>query len=190
MPTINSQIASSAADAREVSGGTVTLTDTGIGMTAGAHWAYGHYPNFGLPVGGVPTLCTLEVYLVGATDDPDLEACFEAADSAAVPTATAFNISSRAKTANRTTWNTPNQGVNDFKLIDLTSSAVEWAARPARTENSNAGVILDALSGSCAITIRTWDQNPLHAMKLTMTYVMPGDLGAEYTLISYGTAVF
>lgn len=187
MATINAQVASSAADAREVSGGTVTLTDPAINLAAGAHRAFFHLPAFGLPVGALVTSATPQARLV-TDDDPDCAIYVENVDSSAVPTGTAFEISGRTYTSG-VPWSGANQGTSDFvNLPDISVPLQVWANRAGRTPGSNLGIMIQG-SGSSAVQIRTYDFSPSLAFKLTVTYELPGD-GAEYSLVSYGAAVY
>lgn len=187
MPTINSQIASSAADAREIADGTVSLTGNDINLSAGAHRGFFHFPNYGLPVGALVSSSIPAARLV-TNDDPVCTIYVEDVDSSVVPSGIAFEISSRSYTSG-IAWTGANLGTADFvNLPDIATILQVWADRAGRTETSNLGIMIQG-SASSSVIMRTYDFNTTLGLKLVTTYTLPGD-GAEYRLIGFGTAVF
>lgn len=187
MATINSQVASSAADVWEIANGTVTLTDNAISLNASGRRGYFHFPSFGLPVGALVSSCIPQARLV-TDDDPNCTIYVENVDSAVVPSGVASEISGRTYTSG-ISWVGANLGTSDFvNLPDIASILQVWADRPGRNENSNLGVMIQG-SATSAVQIRTYDFNTTLGLKLVTTYSLAGE-GAEIVIVTFGVAIY
>jgi len=158
MATVTFSPSQSADDAWQNLAGDVTLTGD-IRLAAGTAWG-------GLILDGIPTtvnganIISATLYYqatVTSHDDPYIDWYLQDADTAAVFTTTANDISSRPRTTAVTTDQATAIGNTSYRAVDLTAQVIEVLSRPGfGTGGRVIAVIGDTQTGG-DLWLRTWD---------------------------------
>ncbi len=155
LQTINPSASSH--DAWESGAAAVTLTDE-VKVTAGTAWAGLLAPSVTATKLATINSATL-YYQASATthDDPDLDWYAQAADTAAVFTTGASNITSRSRTTAVTQDTATSIGNSTYRSVNVTAQVAEVVARSGWVSGNNLALIGDARSGSCDLWMRSYD---------------------------------
>ena len=144
-------------DAWESGAGAMTLIDE-IKVTAGTAWA-------GLLAAAVAAtkLATINsatlYYQASATthDDPDINWYAQAADTAAVFTTGASDITSRSRTTAVTADTATGIGNTTYRSVNVTAQVAEVVGRTGWVSGNNLALLGDARSGACDLWMRSYD---------------------------------
>lgn len=157
MATVTFSPSQSADDAWQNLAGDMTLTAE-IRLTAGTAWVGLFLDAVPFPMKGANIISATLYYQATVTshDDPYVDWYLQDADTAAVFTTTANNITSRPRTTAVTTDQATSIG-SGYRAVDLTAQVAEVMARPGfGTGGYSMAVIGDAQTG-CDLWLRTWD---------------------------------
>lgn len=168
------QVGASADDAKQVAGGTMTIDDSIISLTAGTHWVGFRFTNITIPKGAAVSSAYLSIYIGGSRDDPGGIVIYGVpwAYSLAFTTDNG-NISGRPMTSASVTWTGNNIGTGAFKdspnISSIIQELLDWVTWES---GKDAALLLDA-TASTALDIRAYDGYPSDAAILTINYTVP-----------------
>lgn len=179
----NQNVAASADDGQEVSGGTNTITGTTIGasLDSTAEWAGMRFTNITIPAGATITSASVGVVPSGTGEDEPLVTVFlEAADNCAAYTTGASNISGRSR-GTGVSWSSADLGANGstyFSTPDL-AAAVQavvdrggWASGNALCVHIQGGA-----TGTRDLTIEAQDLGPnTNPPRLSVAWTTPNQV--------------
>ena len=183
MTTLNLQVAASADDSQEISGGSIVLASTSVGILdaddeyGGLRWAV-----------AVPNAATINSAIVSAMpnsagrDEPLHNLDFEAADDAAEFTTTTNDISNRTLTGSPELWDDTDLGADGstfFPSPDLSVPLQAVVDRPGFSSgNSVVCVIVQPTTEAARdLSIHAYDNDPATAAKLDIDYTAGGGGG-------------
>jgi len=189
MASLSRQVAAGNDDARQVAGVMYLDETTGIIMpanTPGA-WAATRFTNITIPPGstiGTPTTYSVYVY-TSSNDSPDLDALADDADDSAQPTTTANDLSNRVLTTAKVTWTATNIGTGWKSPGDVAAVIQEIIDRPGWASGNAITILLDARTTSNDFRFRCYENDPLLAAKLDITYTPPAGGGVAVKMAHY-----
>lgn len=159
-------------DAREDNAGAMTLTGA-IALTSASYWGGLLLPAVALPVGATVDSATLYYFPTNtSSDDVNQNIYGEAADNAGVFTTTTSDISSRARTTAFVADIASSVGAA-YRAVDVTAIVAEIGGRAGWASGNNMALILDCLSGSSTLVLRTWD-NTTNVWYVEINYTAAG----------------
>lgn len=160
-------------DAWESGTGVMTLIDE-VKVTAGTSWA-------GLLAEGVAatklaTINSATLYYQSSNnthDDPDINWYAQAADTAAVFTTGASNITARSKTTAVTQDTATGIGNTTYRSVNVTAQVAEVVVRAGWVAGNNLALLGDARGAGCDLWMRTYDSGG-SIWYLEIDYTEPG----------------
>ena len=184
MTTLNLQVSASSDDAREASGGAVSITATVMTMNSGSAWIGWRFLNVTIPQAAVINSATFQPYVDStASDDPDGDLYANDVDNAATFTTASNNISSRALTTAKTNWTATGVGAGFVSAPAVTAVVQEIIDRGSWASGNALAILYDSLTGS-GFSVRAYDSLSSEAGKLDIDYAGSGQpMGARGTLV-------
>ncbi len=188
MPTLDLQVAASADDAFQDSGGSVNTTAAEHLLLAGSTWLGLRFTAVTIPPGSIVSAATLQIYAPNTKyDSVNADIYGQAADNPAAFTAATNGISSRPRTTSKATWTGDLAGPGWRAAPDLAAVVQEIIDRPGWASGNALALICDDIN--CGLSVRTWDYaGHAHGAQLDITYTTPVPVSARLAAAATGSA--
>jgi len=181
MPTLSITVSAGADDAQET-GGAMSLSGATLNANSATQISGMRFANITIPPGSAISGATLTLYLTsGSFDDPDVTIRAGGTADATAFTATAYDLTNRAKTSAAVSWTATNLGTGTCITPELKSLVEETIAIPGwASGNALAFYVQGNNSGSLLRWAAADGSDP--APTLNITYTPPAGGQARRTM--------
>ena len=151
-----------------------SLTTNPVAISAGTRWGLFYFTNVTVPSGATVSSATLSLNIVNTSnDDPNLDIYCNDVDNASAPSTGVGDISARALTTAKATWNATGIGAGTKTSADFATAVQEVIDRAGWASGNALAVIFDGLAAT-SFQYYTTEQGSGFEPSISITYTTPG----------------